>query len=171
MVEDKEPPLVVCSADVEVWAVSPLRHAQVTWPATTFTDNDKLIATDETHTPGQFNAGRYTYTATATDASGNVGSCTFLFTVLVDTTPPTIEGCPVSMQVNTDANKNYAVVTWEEPVFTDDRELTSSYLIPVEFTSGADFPLGTTALTYVAKDAYNNQQSRPSHCASLSIDL
>ena len=164
VVEDKQKPAVTCPRNFEVEAVTPLRHAEVTWDAPVFADNDKLISTTVSLEPGQYNAGVHTVTVSATDASGNTNSCTFKFAVLIDTVPPTIVPCPKSVTVATEPYKQSAVVSWAAPVITDDRGTVTSYVLPLGFDSGSEFPLGSTPMTIVAKDAYNNQQSKKPSC-------
>lgn len=64
--------------------------------------------------------------------------------------PPTITGCPSNIEQNTDVNSAMAVVTWSEPVETDDLgnpNMTS------DVASGSAFGIGTTPVTYTAIDS------------------
>jgi hypothetical protein len=68
-----------------------------------------------------------------------------------DVTPPTISGCPANISLQTTTGS--ANVTWTAPTATDacsTATLTSNAVI------GASFPIGTTTVTYTARDVANN---------------
>jgi uncharacterized repeat protein (TIGR01451 family) len=106
-----------------------------------------------------FKKGVTTVTYTATDASGNSLSCSFTVTVN-DTTPPVVASCPADLTVGTGQNRSTCdqVVSWVEPTATDN----CGGVLPVFSRTkapGSTFPLGTTSVTYVFKDASGNQAS------------
>ena len=83
------------------------------------------------------------------DASISSGSTQFL----IDTTAPVIGTVPANITVYTPANSNQAAAAWTAPSATDAvgvASLTSNY------ASGALFPVGTTTVTYSARDAAGN---------------
>jgi hypothetical protein len=68
-----------------------------------------------------------------------------------DNTRPTISGCPANIALTTAGNS--AVANWTAPTATDNcgtPTLTSSA------NSGASFPIGSTTVTYTARDAAGN---------------
>lgn len=71
-----------------------------------------------------------------------------------DTEPPVISGMPDNIVSPTDAGAATAVVSWTPPTASDDVAVTS-------FTSshapGDTFPLGTTAVSYTARDDAGNE--------------
>ncbi len=94
--------------------------------------------------------GAATVTFRATDACGNYAETTATFTI-VDTTPPTITGCPGSIMVDADAGSCTASVTWTEPTATD----ACCGAVPWTTRShqpGSAFPTGTTTVTYTFVD-------------------
>src|SRR5262249_54503905 len=103
-----------------------------------------------------FPLGTTTITYTAKDASGNQSQSSFRITVK-DTTAPTISGPPTDLTVE-QATAAGTVVTFATPTASDlcdaHPTLTASSTGPS--TSGAVFPLGTTTITYTAKDASGN---------------
>jgi hypothetical protein len=85
-------------------------------------------------------------------ADGHGNSSIQTQTVIVhDTTPPVITGCPANITVQTGPGRTTCdqVATWTPPTASDNCTLAS-------FTSthspGATFPVGTTTVTYEAKD-------------------
>ncbi len=75
------------------------------------------------------------------------------FVPALDTENPVITGCPANITVGNDPNVCGAMVSWIEPTATDNVGVAS-------FTSdhkpGDSFPVGTTTVTYTAKDAAGN---------------
>jgi uncharacterized repeat protein (TIGR01451 family) len=118
-------------------------------------DNCSGVTVTRTGVPAdnKFPVGTTTITYTATDAAGNFKTDTQLVTV-VDNTPPAIS-CPVNIGVPADANACSAVVNFAVGV-TDNCPgvtVTSSH------ASGSTFPVGTTIVNVIAKDAAGNQSA------------
>lgn len=127
--------------------------AVATWTPPTASDNCSVSSLVSSHFPGQeFNVGSTVVTYTATDGSGNVA--TRNFTVVVeDVTPPVITNCPASITIPANTNCT-ATVNWTPPTASDNCGVTS-------FTSnrnpGTEFQIGTTVVTYTARDARGNE--------------
>ena len=75
-----------------------------------------------------------------------------------DVTPPTIANCPANISLTTTGTT--AVATWTVPTVSDN---CTTNIIPTitsapttGLTRGSAFPIGTTTVTYNAKDAANN---------------
>jgi hypothetical protein len=136
--------------------------ATATWAAPTATDNctaSPVIASNIA-SGFCFPIGSYTITYTAKDAKGNTAFCNFNITVNqaanncnTDITPPTLQNCPVNQSLTT--STSCAVATWNAPTASDN--CTASPTLSVNLPSGTCFPIGTTAVTYVATDAKGNQ--------------
>jgi len=95
-------------------------------------------------------------TFTATDECGNSTTASANITVVPETTPPMFDNCPADMFVNIDGTAcTTATVFFPTPTSSDCN-------IPVTITqtaglsSGSDFPIGTTGVTFIATDACNN---------------
>ena len=77
---------------------------------------------------------------------------------VTDATLPTITNCPTN--INLQATGTNAIATWTTPTVTDNctANITPSVLSSptASLVSGSAFPLGTTTVTYNAKDAANN---------------
>jgi gliding motility-associated-like protein len=73
-----------------------------------------------------------------------------------DTTPPTVSGCPNTVNVTTATGATTATATWTEPTATDNCQVAN---ITKSHTPGASFPIGTTAVTYTFRDASGNSST------------
>ena len=142
-----------------------------TWTAPTVSDNCTTgITPSVTSSPtaglvsgSAFPLGTTTITYAAKDAANNNAvPCTFTVTVTNpcanDVAPPTFANCPANITVPTTGTS--AVATWTAPTVSDNcttgitPSVTSSPTAGL--VSGSTFPLGTTTITYAAKDAANN---------------
>lgn len=100
-----------------------------------------------------FPVGTTTEVWHATDGNLNIDSCSFTITV-EDTEKPTILGCPTNQFVNaTDSSDCNPVVTWAPPTPSDN---CPGVLIVESDTSGSEFPIGSTPVTYIVTDASGN---------------
>ncbi|XP_033127752.1 uncharacterized protein LOC117125370 [Anneissia japonica] len=72
---------------------------------------------------------------------------------LIDSTNPSIEGCPYDLTRSTITGTNYTTVQWEPPVFQDSSEITS---IIQNHSPGDRFYIGSTIVSYTATDAFDN---------------
>ena len=79
--------------------------------------------------------------------------CSFAVTVN-DTTPPQFDFCPTTVSIaEFDVVNQVAVVTWQEPIASDNCTLLS---VSSNFSSGDSFPLGITKVIYTATDGAGN---------------
>jgi hypothetical protein len=90
------------------------------------------------------------------DAAGNSISCSYVVSV-IDNTAPVAEVCPTDIEQDNDAGVCGAVITYDVPVFSDncDGDNLSGTLVE-GLASGAEFPIGTTTVTYSYTDAAGN---------------
>jgi len=86
-------------------------------------------------------------TATATDAAGNAGTCTFIVMVQ-DISNPTIT-CPDSIESNAAATDPFAVVSWDAPATSDNWGVET---VNSTIASGSNFDIGSTNVTYTVTD-------------------
>ena len=78
-----------------------------------------------------------------------------LYTVSVsDTVPPTVTFCPQPVTVTTPFGTLSTIATWAEPTATDD--CPGVPMRVQSHSSGADFPVGVTQVTYIFTDAAGN---------------
>jgi hypothetical protein len=76
---------------------------------------------------------------------------------VIDNTAPVAEVCPTDIEQDNDAGVCGAVITYDVPVFSDncDGDNLSGTLVE-GLASGAEFPIGTTTVTYSYTDAAGN---------------
>lgn len=88
---------------------------------------------------------------------GNGGTATRSATLTVnDTMAPTWSGTPSNITVFTPSNSATATATWTPPTASDNVGVTFT---SSTHTPGASFGVGTTVVTYTARDAANNQST------------
>jgi hypothetical protein len=120
----------------------------LTATATDICDAEPEVTTDA---PAVFPLGTTTVTFTATDASGNLARATTTVTV-EDTTPPVINDVPAPVTVE-QRSLDGTEVELPMPTATDicdaDPKVTSD--------APAVFPLGTTTVTFIARDGSGNR--------------
>ncbi|HRI58588.1 MAG TPA: HYR domain-containing protein [Saprospiraceae bacterium] len=128
--------------------------AVVTWPKITASDNCPGVVV--TFVSGMasgslFAVGTTTVVYKATDASGNMATCSFNVVVL-DNENPSIT-CPADIVKNNDINKCSATITYIGSAFATDncgvKSITNDNPGPV-------FPVGVTTVTWTAVDAAGN---------------
>ncbi len=97
------------------------------------------------------NIGDNTVILTVTDDNGNSSTCSTTVTI-EDNELPTIT-CPADIAISTDPGVCDAVVTWSNPVTTDNCGVVS---LTSTHNSGDTFPLGITTVSYTATDDAGN---------------
>ncbi|TKG84278.1 HYR domain-containing protein, partial [Puteibacter caeruleilacunae] len=142
--------------------------ATITWTDPTANDNcDGGITPVRSDATGLnsgdlFPEGTTVISWTATDAAGNVQTCSFTVTVNADAEKPVFSGCP-SDQLNVvmDAGKCGATITWTDPTANDncDGAITPVRSDVTGLNSGDLFPEGTTVISWTATDAAGNVQT------------
>ena len=154
IVTDNSGPVITnCPTNINVSNDAGICGAAVTWTAPTVTDNCSVPTVTSTHNSGDvFPIGTTTVIYTATDAVGNVSTCSFTITVS-DTELPTIANCPANIVLNNTPGACGAVVTWTAPTITDN---CPGVTVTSTHTSGSTFPIGITTVTYTATDAKGN---------------
>jgi DsbC/DsbD-like thiol-disulfide interchange protein len=156
-VNDTEKPSIAgMPSDITVNNDLGICGAEVTWTAPTADDNCAVTSFTSNYASGyEFPVGTTTVTYTAKDAAGNEVSASFDVTVN-DTEKPSIAGMPSDITVNNDLGVCGAEVTWTAPTADDNCAVTS---FTSNYASGYEFPVGTTTVTYTAKDAAGNEVS------------
>ncbi|MCX6879536.1 MAG: HYR domain-containing protein [Verrucomicrobia bacterium] len=147
---DTTPPVVTAPANVTVEATS-AAGAVVTYPAATATDAVGVTSITYSQASGStFPLGTTTVTVTAKDAANNSGTATFTVTVEDNTAPMVTPPSDLTAEATSAAG---ALVTYPAATATDAVGVTS---ITYSQASGSTFPLGSTTVTVMAKDAANN---------------
>jgi ELWxxDGT repeat protein len=144
-------PFVICTgATVEQTSAA---GAVVTFPVATALDQVSQPVIAYSREQGSlFPPGTTPVVATAIDAAGNAGNCTFFVSVR-DTTPPVIS-CPATVTAEA-TSASGAVVSYPAATATD----AVSATVTGSPASGTTFPLGTTRVTATARDRAGNSST------------
>lgn len=157
-VNDNTNPTISCPAAITVQCASQVPAPNVG----SVTASDNCGAVTVTHVgdviSNQTCANRFIVTRTyrATDACGNMATCTQTITVN-DNTPPTIT-CPPNKTVSPTTLAG-TVVTYTTPVVSDNCSVVGVPVRTAGPASGSTFPIGTTTVTYQVTDACGNTAS------------
>jgi hypothetical protein len=109
-------------------------------------------------TDGLYPVGTTVVTWTVTDNSGLTATATQVITV-TDNEKPTITA-PVGINVNNDASKCGAAVNVAAPVSADNCGVASTMGVRSDgLALNADYPVGTTTITWTVTDLHNNTQT------------
>ncbi|HMX39157.1 MAG TPA: HYR domain-containing protein, partial [Saprospiraceae bacterium] len=154
-VNDTQLPTITCPANIVRSNDLNQCGAVVTYTVTA-TDNCPGVTTTQTGgiaSGGFFPVGTTTNTWKATDASGNMATCSF--TVTVNDTQSPVLMCPGNITVNNSPNLCAGVASWAPIMATDNCPgVTVSFVSGM--ASGSLFPVGTTTIVYRATDASGN---------------
>jgi hypothetical protein len=168
---DTAPPTITCPANVGVQAADGACDATVAvgTPATTGSG----VTVTSTRSDGEaidapYPGGTTTITWTATDANGRTASCTQTVTVTTnDTIAPTITAPPdVHIATPPGTSGSCGLVVGETELgspTTDDNCSASVTVTRTGVPSGSFFPVGTTTVTYTAKDGAGNTATAVQH--------
>ncbi|MFN0202309.1 MAG: HYR domain-containing protein, partial [Bacteroidia bacterium] len=153
-VNDTELPTITnCPADTILGNTPSLCGAIVSWNMPMITDNCPNLQIVNNFNPSDtFPIGTTTVIYTATDASGNVSTCSFDITVN-DTEAPMASNCPSDIVQSSTATSCDATVNWTPPTFADNCALAS---VVSNYNPGDIFPSGITVVTYTATDNVGN---------------
>ncbi|MBP7699229.1 MAG: HYR domain-containing protein [Saprospiraceae bacterium] len=153
---DTIPPMFTgCPSDTIILLPNGDCTADYTWILPTVIDNcdTNPLVTSSFTPPATFNTGVNQVMYIAVDASGNADTCSF--TVIVrDTMPPVILSCPSDISMEVQSGDCGQIVFWNEPIATDECQISS--FVGTPFTSGSMIPVGTTLITYIARDGSGN---------------
>jgi hypothetical protein len=154
VVEDSEFPLITQMPE-SITSTNDLDScgAVINWIDPLSSDNCSLLELVSSHVNGDiFPIGLTTVTYTATDTAGNVSTSSFDITV-ADTQAPQISQTPLDVVIDSQAGICGSVFEWTSPSITDNCLGTN---VHESHSSGTEFPLGTTEISYTAIDATGN---------------
>jgi gliding motility-associated-like protein len=150
--DNTAPVFTGCPAGISV-AANASCQAVVTWNAPVATDNCSFTLSSN-HSPGEtFPSGITPVMYTATDAAGNVTTCSFNVTVH-DAIAPVFSNCPTDIRVSESAGCG-ANVNWTAPSVTDN--CAGTLALTSDHVAGDFFAVGTTVVTYSATDVAGNR--------------
>ncbi|XP_072051832.1 uncharacterized protein [Amphiura filiformis] len=131
---------------------------RVRWTEPTATDDSGQQPTViMSHQSGQeFPVGTAQVTYIFIDGAGNEATCSFsVIVTAVDSSSPTISGCPQSSMYTVPLGTSSRTVSWTEPTATDDSGQQPTVIMSHQ--SGQAFPVGTTRVTYIFSDDAGNE--------------
>lgn len=162
-VVDDEDPIITCPGPINE-AVSPgLCEAVAAFNAPVGNDNCTGFSINQIDVTGlssgdAFPVGTTTLTYEIEDASGNTASCDVVITI-VDNEAPQIT-CPANVSTSTANGLCAAQVFYNAPVGTDNCGISSTLQSDATgLSSGNNFPVGETTLTYTTEDLSGNSSS------------
>lgn len=145
------PNIINCPSNIKVSSGTAC-SAVVTWIPPEPESACNLTSFNSTHEPGDtFPIGQTKVTYTLTDINNNTSTCNFNVTVKDDEGPVAVY-TPGTITVDADDNCK-AAANWVAPMFTDNCQVAS---VTSTRAPGSVFPLGTTVVTYTAKDNGGN---------------
>jgi gliding motility-associated-like protein len=154
VVSDAFSPIITnMPADISISNDAGKCDAVVTWTLPSASDNcnvDSLVSTAQSG--DVFAVGTTTVIYTAYDAAMNTSVDSFMVTVN-DTELPTIV-CP------SDIAQCDSIVYWTSPIGNDNCSVATTLRSDtMMYSSGDEFPIGTTTISYQVTDIHNNQQT------------
>ncbi|MFG6494570.1 HYR domain-containing protein [Fictibacillus sp. UD] len=153
-VNDTEPPTITCPDDITVTNDPGECGAVVNYGNPNVIDNCPGYTISCTTPSGSFfPVGTTPVTCTATDASGNLSTCSFTITVN-DEEPPTIT-CSDNIVVSNDPGQCGAFVNYPDPTVSDNCPDPTFFCTP----GPGFFPVGTTTVNCTAIDTSGNSAS------------
>ncbi len=150
VVTDDESPVITCPATANLSADAGQCSSSASIGVATATDNCAGVVVSGPMPAGPYTIGTTTVTWTATDAAGNISTCTQDVVVTDDEFPALV--APAAIFVC-----DGETVTYAAPVGTDNCAVTTTQTDGSGLTDGDIFPVGTTTLEYTAEDASGNQ--------------
>ena len=153
-VVDETAPVLACPENIVVECV-PADGMIVDFPLPEITNEclgDPVVVC-EPASGTRFPLGTTTVLCRATDDAGNSGVCSFEVTLVGDTVTPEMT-CPVDLVVECDSPDGLTVVEFSTPSASDDCD--ANVEVVCDPPSGSAFPLGSTQVICMARDADGN---------------
>jgi len=142
--EDNTAPTIVCPQDAVVQVNANCQFVLPDYTAISPSDNcDQSAVVTQSSIAGTSIGAITTITLSATDASGNVGTCSILVTP-EDNQIPVFANCPADIQVDNDVDACEAVVNYATLSVTDNCDGVLIPQLTAGGASGTSFPVGTT---------------------------
>ncbi|XP_072051852.1 hyalin-like [Amphiura filiformis] len=154
---DRSPPTLTCPRDITQSVTLNSGGATITWQPPSVRDNSGSIQSQtSTHNSGDFfGIGATTVEYMASDASGNIGRCSFQVAIVTGDEERPMLVCPNDVVINIDSGQSRRMmVNWQPPVPSDNSGQVS--IIFNTHNPGDYFFVGTTEVSYVAQDSFGN---------------
>jgi hypothetical protein len=159
VVRDHEAPRLACPIDRILSTAAQSDMATLTYTLPLSSDNVDTRPSVACSVPSggqlEYSAAAHRVVCTATDASGNVGNCTFDVQVTDKERPVFASGCPRAIAADAVVGTRAGPVTYELPQASDNVGLTPEGVV-CRPRSGSNFAVGDTTVTCEAKDPAGN---------------
>ncbi|XP_072045211.1 hyalin-like isoform X2 [Amphiura filiformis] len=169
---DMQPPEVInCPQDVHKRTEIGTPPVLVQWNDPLVSDNSGFVTIrNASHMSGDlFSVGSTRVSYVYTDRSNNSVTCNFTILVSeVDTKRPEILHCPSDIPTDVEIGSTGTAVTWIEPSATD--ESGNSTVLVKTHSSGQQFGVGKTTVTYLFADTSNNVEKCSFQIIGRSVD-
>ncbi|XP_071945080.1 uncharacterized protein [Antedon mediterranea] len=153
-----------CPSEPLVFNTSDSDMAETTWNEQTPTDASSVTISESRQTkpaetsPANFPIGETNLTYTATDGSGNMGSCIITIRV-IDTGDPIVTEYPRDTTIDIESGQPKALYNWTAPVATDNSGTVIVFyeINGMTFSSPSyEFPIEPTVVTVNVSDPSGN---------------
>lgn len=161
IVTDNTKPTITCGIALTAVNTPGSCGATITVPQPTASDNCSVtsitgVRSDNLALTAVYPKGVTTITWTATDASGNIATCTQTVTVTDNEKP--VMTCPAAISVNNTTGQCGATVSVTTPTATDNcGSVTVTGVRSDGLALTAQYPIGATTITWTAADASGNK--------------
>ncbi|MEC9475411.1 MAG: HYR domain-containing protein [Planctomycetota bacterium] len=151
--DDEAPGISGIPAALDLTTDQGLCTATAMWSDPIPADNCGSVSLSSNFDSGDsFPIGSTTVTYTATDASSNSSSISFVVTVS-DEEDPSILGMPADILLEDTTDSCSAVASWPDPMATDN---CGTVMLTGDHSPGDSFAVGATLVTYTATDGNGN---------------
>ncbi|HIG06364.1 MAG TPA: HYR domain-containing protein [Planctomycetes bacterium] len=166
---DQESPVISGTPqDVSIICDAGLCGATVTWIEPTASDNCQTIGLASDVANGSFlPVGSHNISYSVSDSSGNEVISSFAITIS-DTEAPQIISFPTDMSIETDPGQCGAVVTWAEPLVSDNCGIASSSL---DRLNGEYLAKGDHLVTGLFEDIHGNTTTQAFTVTVVDLEL
>ncbi|NNM23143.1 MAG: HYR domain-containing protein [Flavobacteriaceae bacterium] len=150
---DSAPPTIDCPSNITVDTDAGSCEATGVNLGTPTTSDNCSGETTSNDAPAQFPIGTTTVTWTATDAAGNIATCTQDVTV-VDAEAPSVD-CPADVEVDVNEGELYTLPDYTGDVISSDN-CTTSPVLTQDPVAGTEVGPGVTTITIISTDDAGN---------------
>ncbi|WP_223276068.1 HYR domain-containing protein [Algoriphagus aquimarinus] len=159
-VTDSEIPVITTNGDQILVAEAGLCEARFT-AIVSAADNCSVgeptgVRSDELELTDAYPVGETTITWNVSDVNGNAANTVIQTITVTDSEKPMITNVPENIVVNNAEGACGAVVSWIEPDASDNCGIET---FESNLVNGSVFDVGTTTVTYLAKDIHGNEET------------
>ena len=168
---DNDPPVAICESGVSIYLDASgsytLTPAEIDNGSNDDSDGGTVSLSVSPNTFDCSDKGTVSVTLTVTDENLSSTTCTTDITIL-DNSNPTIKTSQADTIITAEAGICGAVVNYTGPVFTDNCDGDQNGTLIAGLSSGSNFPVGNTTVTYEYTDASGNGPIQSSFTVTVS---